>query len=785
MLYLFSYILLYLFLRRIHASLITQQVNIHEIFPLEDVVLYSHENSRKSIDSYSSFDLIFALPYNYQQGEYPGWMKKYVKLTMVPNLDLLNENSYLQIHNENGEIISSEKIDRNNHRVYRGDTFVTYTENNTGLLEKKWHKTGWARISLHQDMDLPIFEGTFSLSNDLYTVKRTENYMLLKEDHEPEVFMSQKSMVLWRESRRPPKTLRRRSTVYLDNECLLNSIYDDSAPADLSALSFNSGRDRVSDKLSLASRIRLVENIGDNSGCPKHKLIAFVGAALDCNYISMFKSSINATNHIIGLYNRVSQIYEETFNISLGLLNVTIMGRSCPKENPKVSWNVACSSQYNISVRLKNFSLWRTQIDDKIALWSLFTTCRNAMEVGIAWFGVLCQNVISKNQDINWVSGTNVIASPASIEHIVLAHEIGHGFGASHDCTSEACKNESASCCPLSSLKCSADEIYIMNPKSSITAHTFSPCTIGQVCNNLGKKLINSNCLKNNKNVSLISQKKCGNGIVEDGEDCDCGGVEGCKGNLCCNPRTCRFTKGSECDDSNEACCIKCRFAPKNTVCRSSRGECDLVEVCSGTSSTCPRDKFKKDGTPCSNKSKCASGICTTRDMQCINHFNNSKGSCHSSCVLFCELGGVCIYSGLQNYFIDGTPCGFFGHCYKGNCIEGSYGKHLKSLLSGLKNWIFIIIFILGLFLAFLINCIFNRCFSHASQKGKIVDQDYQTIQIPFYSNYPYNYYDNIHTNIPYMQYDPYTRHYYNFTRNLYYETDPNLPADYQTNRYK
>nr|ABL74275.1 a disintegrin and metalloprotease [Pneumocystis carinii] len=547
--YLFKYMTLFPLLKGIHASLITQQTNIHEIFTLEDVVLYPHEISKKSIDSYSSFDLTFALPYHYQQTEYPNWMKKYVKLTMTPNLDLINENSHLQIHNEDGEVISSEKIDRNNHRVYRGDAFVTYTENSIGLLEKRWHKIGWARISLHQDGDLPIFEGTFSLSNDLYTVKTAKNYMLLKEAHEPQISASEKSMVLWIESNKPPKTLRKRSNLYLDNKCMLNSIYDEPTPLDQATFSYGSGEISAGEKLALSSsRIRLTNYIGDNSGCPKYKQVAYVGAALDCNYISMFESSSNATNHIISLYNRVSAIYEETFNISLGLLNVTIMGRTCPNENPKVSWNVACSSHYNISTRLKHFSLWRSGIKDSIALWSLFTTCRNTMEVGIAWYGVLCQDIIPKGPHSNWVSGTNVIASPANIEHIVLAHEIGHGFGASHDCTSESCKNESASCCPLSSTVCDTNEMYIMNPKSSISARKFSPCSIGQVCNNLKKKLVNSNCLKNNKNVSLISRRKCGNGIVEEGEDCDCGGEKGCKGNPCCNPKTCKFTKGSVCE---------------------------------------------------------------------------------------------------------------------------------------------------------------------------------------------------------------------------------------------
>lgn len=94
------------------------------------------------------------------------------------------------------------------------------------------------------------------------------------------------------------------------------------------------------------------------------------------------------------------------------------------------------------------------------------------------------------------------------------------GFGASHDCTEEACQDSSVSCCPLSSLiiyslnfliiigssLCSANGKFIMNPKSSPSLQTFSPCTIGQVCSNLGKKLVNSKCLLSNKNITLISE---------------------------------------------------------------------------------------------------------------------------------------------------------------------------------------------------------------------------------------------------------------------------------------
>ncbi|KAG5437519.1 hypothetical protein PCANB_000947 [Pneumocystis canis] len=727
--------------------LIMQSNDIQKVFPLKNVNLFPRfeKNMKKSTNSYSSFDLVFALPQYYQKNEYLGSMKKYVKLTMKPNLDILNEKSFLQVHNEHNEIIYSKKINRDDYKIYSGETFITYTDNDIGKLQEKWYKTGWSRISLLQDGNFPVFEGFFTLFDDIYTVRTLENYMLLKESHEPDIFGYGKNMLIWQDSDQPIQRLRRRD---MHNNYMFSDFNDDYILTSLnsSEFIFDSKKNKKPDsgKFKLSpSRYQLSTTIGDISGCPKYKKVAFMGAALDCNYISVFPSINHAVAHILSLYNKVSVIYEKSFNISLGLLNITIMNSSCPiQENPNVRWNTDCSS-YNITERLRFFSTWRSRINDDIALWSLFTTCRSFSEVGVAWYGVLCQDVIPKKHSIDAISGTNVIASPKRNEDVVLAHEIGHGFGASHDCTAETCQNDAISCCPLSSISCNTDERYIMSPRSSLFSRAFSPCTVGQICSNIGKKLINSKCLISNKNITLISQKKCGNGIVEDGEDCDCGGEEGCRGNSCCNPKTCKFTHGSVCDDSNEACCKNCKFAPKNTVCRSSRDECDIVEVCSGNSSECPSDQFKKDGAPCSNGLKCAS---------------------------------------------DGTPCGFYGYCYKGNCIEASLGNQLKTLLTGFKKWIFIIIFVLGLFLVLIINYIFNNLRSYKKQEKHNFDENYHPIvHIPVYTDYPYYYHQNIPPNYMSQAYFDPSRNYSDFDqRNIYYKMNPSLETYYNREyRYK
>src|SRR6202035_1928806 len=110
---------------------------------------------------------------------------------------------------------------------------------------------------------------------------------------------------------------------------------------------------------------------------------------------------------------------------------------------------------------LNIFSAWRGQRgNDGIALWSLLTGCSAGAEVGVAWLGMLCQFQAS-TQGAQTVSGTNVVSSIGQDEWKVLAHEIGHGFGAYHDCTAQTCPT-TQTCCPLSASTCDANQQYIV-----------------------------------------------------------------------------------------------------------------------------------------------------------------------------------------------------------------------------------------------------------------------------------------------------------------------------------
>lgn len=154
---------------------------------------------------------------------------------------------------------------------------------------------------------------------------------------------------------------------------------------------------------------------------------------------------------------------------------------------------------------------------------------------------------------------------------------------------------------------CIMDDVGFYLPKK------FSNCNIEEFHNFLNSG--GGACLFN-KPMTLLDAPVCGNGFVEPGEECDCGGPAECarEGNNCCTK--CTLTQGSKC--SNGLCCNNCQMEFMGAVCRDAVNDCDIPEHCTGNSGECPSNVHKMDGYTCEkDQGRCFNGHCKTKDRQC------------------------------------------------------------------------------------------------------------------------------------------------------------------------
>ncbi|KAL1869064.1 hypothetical protein VTK73DRAFT_3403 [Phialemonium thermophilum] len=685
------------------------------------------------VHSLSSFDLTFNLQDK----------RRKIRLSLSPNHDILSENAVIQYLAADGTLRSSQPIDRHQHRIFKGEAFLWRDD------RAEWRHAGWARVGVHQDGASPLFEGAFRLDGDHHHIQTSAKYRQTRVPGDPDVAqLPDEYMVVWRDSdvgggQRDDggrdELKRDLGEVVTCSSDGLAFNRDDGHPiyADRRAVEgaiettslwtvkpkFLFGRQIDGTTGGNGAGVNLASSIGSTAGCPTTRKVALLGVATDCTYTRLFDTTQALTDNVVKVVNTASQLYESAFNISLGIHNLTISHESCPTNAaPQAPWNVGCSADVTITDRLNLFSKWRGDNEDSNAYWTLMSNCPTDSAVGLAWLGQLCnagsQTSPTGGNKNETVAAANVVVH-TSTEWQVFAHETGHTFGAVHDCTSTTCSDGTSTkqqCCPLSKSSCDANSQFIMNPSTGSGITKFSPCTIGNICSAIGRNSVKTGCLTNNRDVSIVTGSRCGNGIVESGEDCDCGGEAGCGGNPCCDPKTCKFTANSVCDPANEECCTaQCQFAGNGTVCRPSSGECDPAETCTGTSPVCPADVNAPDGQSCGGKGsglKCASGQCTSRDLQCktlmgsLTSDNDTYACPSQGCQLSCaspEFGPRVCYTMQQN-FLDGTPCHGGGKCANGICKGSSWFEENKKIIIPVVAAVGALI-VLGL-----LSCLINAC---------------------------------------------------------------------------
>ncbi|CAJ0947354.1 unnamed protein product, partial [Mesorhabditis belari] len=227
--------------------------------------------------------------------------------------------------------------------------------------------------------------------------------------------------------------------------------------------------------------------------------------------------------------------------------------------------------------------------------------------VGKAYKGTMCALDYSAGVDVDHQDNAALVAA-------TVAHEMGHNFGMGHDPIDEPdvckCKNEHC----------------LMHPTAGWDYPAYwSDCSLKQLENALNRGV--DFCLRNEPGTTVTDENRCGNGVVDPGEQCDCG-AEVCPYD-CCDGKTCKLREGAECGAGS--CCdlATCKRKSRATVCRRAIDVCDLPEYCNGETDECPANFFVQDGAFCPGYADayCYNGQCGSRDLECEKIWGSASKS--------------------------------------------------------------------------------------------------------------------------------------------------------------
>lgn len=417
----------------------------------------------------------------------------------------------------------------------------------------------------------------------------------------------------------------------------------------------------------------LSEQTRDKTRCTLHLVADYLF------YKHVGNSDIQTTiNYLLALINRVNQIYlptewetgdEKYRNIGFTVQNITIH-----QEYTRVSsdedkhYNMESEQVWSAREFLDNFS--KHSPPRHYCLAYLLTYRHFDTHVlGLAYVastrfgtvGGICSPTLQRGDAIykhntgistaKSINGERLITRQADL---VVAHELGHNLGAEHDADE---------CRPTSS----QGGAYLMHPFAVMgfekNNRFLSPCSrlaIGRVIRRKGPSCF-----------VAVMDHVCGNGIVEDDEECDGGSIGLGHNDPCCDS-SCRLTPGSQCSDRDSWCCSKCRIVPAGSLCRpAEKFNCKEASYCDGRSAECRAAPPAQDNTECVGRGLCRSGdcmpFCEAHDLlSCL--CNTPADACKLCCKS--STNGTCVpYDTKAPHLQDGVLC-YRGVCEKGRCEQ-------------------------------------------------------------------------------------------------------------------
>jgi len=352
-----------------------------------------------------------------------------IRLSLEPNHDIIAENAVITYARADGRVLREEPLNREEHRVYKGSAWVKRGQ--------RWDQVGWSRITVRRDGLAPLFEGAFTIDHNHHHIQLSTNYKKSRQELDPDIDLREDEyMVVFRDSdisadeehmelkKRGPEEMGCRSDELGFNMQPEHPVFASMSRREVeeessfwsTPISSMFGKRQIDNSPGggNGAGVNLVQSIGSTAGCPTTRKVALVGVAADCTYIQSFNSTESARANIINQINAASNLYESTFNISLGLANLFVVERECPTSVQSTTpWNRDCQSNIDIQERLNLFSQWRGQQRDSNSHWTLLSTCNSGSAVGLAWLGQACTQGSQPNNSTagssEMVAGANVV----------------------------------------------------------------------------------------------------------------------------------------------------------------------------------------------------------------------------------------------------------------------------------------------------------------------------------------------------------------------------------------
>ncbi|KAM4014451.1 disintegrin and metalloproteinase domain-containing protein 15 isoform 2-T2 [Anomaloglossus baeobatrachus] len=266
--------------------------------------------------------------------------------------------------------------------------------------------------------------------------------------------------------------------------------------------------------------------------------------------------------------------------------------------------------------------------------------------VGMATVNSMCS--VDRSGGVTVDHSVSVLAVAST-----MAHELGHNLGLTHDAADATCGQPKIG------------KQWIMAQSTGfMPGLEFSNCSLKDLLISLRQG--GGVCLYNVPGPGRAYGKPlCGNLLVEEGEECDCGLLQECT-DPCCNASSCRLVPGAECSPGG-LCCEQCKVKPPGTLCRPAWGQCDLPEYCDGASPHCPANVYLQNGELCATGGAlCFEGECRSLHKQCQDLWGTGSSPAPDSCFAKVNVRG-------DKYGNCGrTMGGSYLPCTPGNVLCGS-----------------------------------------------------------------------------------------------------------------